>query len=86
MCNRGGETAATDGADADECLPYIDQDPPQSRHHHGRTHTSFARWGDLDEIAAEGDRMVGDDVAEAGIESLKAIYATKRRIVRRICV
>jgi hypothetical protein len=29
--------------------------------------------------------MVGDDVAEAGIESLKAINATKRRIVRRIC-
>src|SRR5262249_9802899 len=33
-----------------------------------RTRTSFARWVDLDEIAAEGDRMVGDDVAEAGLE------------------
>ena len=50
-----------------------------------RTRTSFARWVDLDETAAEGDRMVGDDVAEAGIGSLKAINATKRRIGRRIC-
>ena len=50
-----------------------------------RTRTSFVRWVDLNEIAAKGDRMVGDDVAEAGIESLKAINATNRRIVRRIC-
>lgn len=49
-----------------------------------RSRTSFARWVNLDEIAAEGDRMVGDDVAEAGIKSLKAINATKRRMVRRI--
>ena len=45
---------------------------------------SFARCVDLDEIAAEGERMVGADVAEAGIESLNAIKATKRRIVRGI--
>ena len=50
-----------------------------------RTRTTFARWVDLDEVAAKGDRMVGDDVVEAGIESLKAINATRRRIVRRIC-
>ena len=41
-------------------------------------------WVDMDELAAEGDRMVGDDVAEEGIEDLKAINATKRKIVRRI--
>lgn len=49
-----------------------------------RTRASYAMWVDMDELAAEGDRMVGDDVAEEGIESLKAINATKRKIVRRI--
>jgi hypothetical protein len=36
------------------------------------------------ELAAEGDRMVGDDVAEEGIRYLKSINAGKRKIVRRI--
>ncbi|HEY8518284.1 MAG TPA: ferritin-like domain-containing protein [Candidatus Binatia bacterium] len=49
-----------------------------------RTRASYAMWVDLDELAAEGDRMVGDDIAEEGIESLRAINATKRKIVRRI--
>jgi len=52
MFNHGGETAGTDDAGVDECLPHI---------------------------------MVGDDVAETGIKSLKAINATKRRMERRIC-
>jgi len=50
-----------------------------------RTRASFVRWVGLNEIAAEGERMVGDDVAEESIGSLKGINATKRRIVRRIC-
>jgi hypothetical protein len=38
----------------------------------------------MDELASESDRMVGDDVAEEGIRSLKEINAGKRKIVRRI--
>ena len=48
-----------------------------------RTRARYAMWVDIDQLAAEGDRMVGDDVAENGIEDLKVINATKRKIVRR---
>jgi hypothetical protein len=49
-----------------------------------RTRPHYAVWVDLDELAAEGDRMVGDEVAEEGIRSLKEINAGKRKIVRRL--
>jgi hypothetical protein len=49
-----------------------------------RTRASYAVWVNMDELAAEGDRMVGDEVAEEGIRSLKEINAGKRKIVRRI--
>src|SRR5213594_205353 len=49
-----------------------------------RTRAAYAVWVDLDELAAEGDRMVGDEVAEEGIQSLKAINAGKRKVVRRL--
>ena len=49
-----------------------------------RTRATYAGWVDLDELAAEGDRMVGDDLAEEGIASLKEINASKRKIVRKI--
>jgi hypothetical protein len=49
-----------------------------------RTRASYAAWVDLDELTAEGDRMVGDDIAEAAIADLKEINAGKRKIVRRI--
>ncbi|HZR80302.1 MAG TPA: ferritin-like domain-containing protein [Candidatus Binatia bacterium] len=49
-----------------------------------RTRASYAMWVDMDELAAESDRMVGDDIAEAAIVDLKEINATKRKIVRRI--
>ncbi len=48
-----------------------------------RTRDQYAAWVDLDELAAEGDRMVGDEVAEEGIRALKEINAGKRKIVRR---
>jgi len=32
----------------------------------------------MDELKAEGDRMVGDDIAEEGIEYLKAINFKER--------
>ena len=49
-----------------------------------RTRARYAMWVNMDELAAEGDRMVGDEVAEEGIRSLKEINAGKRKIVRRI--
>jgi len=49
-----------------------------------RTRARYATWIDLDEFAAEGDRMVGDDIAEEGIQTLKEINAGKRKVVRRI--
>jgi hypothetical protein len=49
-----------------------------------RTRASYAAWVDMDELAAEGDRMVGDDIADEGIRYLKEINAGKRKIVRKI--
>jgi hypothetical protein len=49
-----------------------------------RTRASYATWVDVDALAAEGDRMIGDDLAEEGIQSLKEINARKRKIVRRL--
>jgi hypothetical protein len=48
-----------------------------------RTRARYAAWVDVDALAAEGDRMVGDDLADAGIASLREINAGKRKIVRR---
>jgi len=45
---------------------------------------SLNRQTSVDELVAEGDRMVGDEVAEEGIRSLKEINAGKRKVVRRI--
>ncbi|HZP42328.1 MAG TPA: ferritin-like domain-containing protein, partial [Candidatus Binatia bacterium] len=49
-----------------------------------RTRARYAAWVDLDELVAEGDRMVGDDIAEDGIRTLREINARKPRVVRRI--
>lgn len=49
-----------------------------------RTRAHYAAWVDMDELAGEGDRMVGDDVADEGIAELRAINAGKRKIVRRL--
>jgi len=38
-----------------------------------RTRTFYATYVDLDELAGEGDRMVGDDIAEDGIRYLQEI-------------
>jgi hypothetical protein len=38
-----------------------------------RTRGFYAMYVDLDELKAEGDRMVGDDIADEGIQYLKAI-------------
>jgi len=47
-----------------------------------RTRAHYDRWVDLDEIAAEGEWTVGQDIAEGGIASLRDINETKRRIVK----
>jgi hypothetical protein len=49
-----------------------------------RTRAAYAVWVDMAELAAESDRMVGDDLAEEGIRSLREINAGKRKIVRRL--
>ena len=38
-----------------------------------RTRSFYAAYVDLDELAAEGERMVGDDIAEEGIRYLQEI-------------
>jgi hypothetical protein len=38
-----------------------------------RTRGFYAMYVDMDELAAEGDRMVGDDIAEEGIRYLQEI-------------
>jgi len=38
-----------------------------------RTRAFYAAYVDMDELASEGDRMVGDDIAEDGIRYLQAI-------------
>ncbi|HEY1615409.1 MAG TPA: ferritin-like domain-containing protein [Rhizomicrobium sp.] len=38
-----------------------------------RTRANYAFYVDMDELKREGDRMVGDDIAEEGIKFLKAV-------------
>ena len=40
----------------------------------------------MDELKAEGDRMVGDDIAEEGILYLRDVNAGKKKIVRKLAV
>ena len=49
-----------------------------------RTRDNYAMWVDMDELQSEGDRMVGDDLAEEGIRELVDINSTKRKIVRKL--
>jgi len=49
-----------------------------------RTRSFYAAWVDMEELAREGDRMVGDVIAEEGIKYLKEINAGKRYIVRKV--
>ncbi|MBV9992808.1 MAG: ferritin-like domain-containing protein, partial [Alphaproteobacteria bacterium] len=43
-----------------------------------RTRAFYAMYVDMDELKGEGDRMVGDDIAEEGIEYLQTINFTGR--------
>lgn len=51
-----------------------------------RTRSHYAAWVDMEELKSEGDRMVGDDIAEEGIVYLKEINAGKKKVVRKLSV
>ncbi len=47
-----------------------------------RTKPVYAAWVDMDELAAEGDEMVGDPIAEEGIAYLREINRNRTKIGR----
>ncbi len=49
-----------------------------------RTRAFYAMYVDMDELKGEGDRMVGDDIAEEGIVYLKAINFRDRAPALRL--
>jgi len=51
-----------------------------------RTRASYGTWVDMAELKSEGDRMVGDDIAEEGIAFLKDVNANKKKVVRKLTV
>ena len=51
-----------------------------------RTRPNYDFWVDMDEVAGEGEEMVGDGIAEEGIADLAQINAGKKKIVRTLGV
>jgi hypothetical protein len=49
-----------------------------------RTRSLYAMWVDMDELAGESDEMAGDPIAEAGIEYLRDINHSRKRIGRAL--
>ncbi len=49
-----------------------------------RTRAAYARWVDMAALQSEGERMVGDEIAEEGLASLREINAHKRKVVRAL--
>jgi hypothetical protein len=49
-----------------------------------RTRAFYGMYIDMDELKSEGDRMVGDDIAEEGIAYLKTINFRDRPIAMSI--
>jgi hypothetical protein len=47
-----------------------------------RTRPVYAMWVDMDELSAEGDEVVGQDIADEGIEFLKEINRSRKKIGR----
>jgi hypothetical protein len=45
-----------------------------------RTKAFYGMYVDMDELKSEGERMVGDDIAEEGIEFLKTINFRERTV------
>ena len=51
-----------------------------------RTRGQYEFWVDLDELEKEGNRMVGDDIAEAAMPELIEISKAKGKIIKQITV
>ena len=49
-----------------------------------RTRSLYAMWVDMDELASESDEMVGDPIAQEGIEYLREINRQRKRIGRTL--
>jgi hypothetical protein len=49
-----------------------------------RTKPIYAMWVDMDELAREGDAVVGSDIAESGIAYLRGINKDRKRIGRAL--
>jgi len=49
-----------------------------------RTKPTYAAWVDMDELAAESDRMVGEPIAEEGIDYLREINRSRKSIGRAL--
>jgi hypothetical protein len=50
-----------------------------------RTRAFYAVYVDLDELKAEGDRMIGDDIAEDGIKFLQTVnFNTRPDVLTRV--
>jgi hypothetical protein len=47
-----------------------------------RTRPTYAMWVDMEELAREDDRMVGDDIADEGIAYLKDVNRGRKKIGR----
>jgi len=49
-----------------------------------RTRALYAVWVDMQELAAEGDEMVGDPIAMEGIDYLRDINRNRKRMGRAL--
>jgi hypothetical protein len=49
-----------------------------------RTRHVYAQWVDMEELSGESERMVGDDIAEEGIDYLKEINRGRKHIGRAL--
>jgi len=49
-----------------------------------RTKSLYAMWVDMDELAGESDEMVGDPIAQEGIDYLREINRSRKRVGRAL--
>ena len=49
-----------------------------------RTRGMYAMWVDMEELSAEGDEVAGQEVADQGIEFLKEINRSRKKIGRAL--
>jgi hypothetical protein len=49
-----------------------------------RTRAVYSMWVDMDELSAESDQVVGQEIADEGIEFLKQINAGRRKVGRAL--